>query len=183
MYFWTSSTCEGDGKEEEQDRGDHLGQGAHLLERESFWRFRNLTKKTTSLTKGCWPTVAEVGTVDNIILFFIFWFSRLENFLGFLSPTIWTLWKSFVQHKQCFFKVNYIFCHLMLVGKYICLIVKPDSGVPPKCQIRSRVCKLHCRLPSWSNRMASKKLDTLIWVILRCWGNSSILCQQNFDAL
>ena len=28
-----------------------------------------------------------------------------------------------------------------------------------------------------------KKKDGRIWVILRCWGNSSILCQQNSDAL
>ena len=29
---------------------------------------------------------------------------------------------------------------------------------------------------SWS-------LNMLLWLILRCWGNSSILCQQNSDAL
>ena len=32
----------------------------------------------------------------------------------------------------------------------------------------------------WSRK---KVLSPNIWVILRCWGNSSILCQQNSDAL
>ena len=29
----------------------------------------------------------------------------------------------------------------------------------------------------------SQKVVISVWLILRCWGNSSILCQQNSDAL
>ena len=43
---------------------------------------------------------------------------------------------------------------------------------------RSQSLSFHfCRI--WQVRVRRMK----IWVILRCWGNSSILCQQNSDAL
>ena len=71
--------CEGDGEEEEQDRGDHLGQGAHLLHRESFWRFRNLTKKLLHSPRAVDPLLQRLALLTTT-----YWFlspKRLENLL------------------------------------------------------------------------------------------------------
>ena len=89
-----------------------------------------MTKKTTLLTKGCWPTVAEVGTVDNNILVFVS--KKIGKPSGCCqAQQSENSKKSLVQHEQRLFKFNYIFCNLMLVDSSIGLLVYPDSGVLP----------------------------------------------------
>ena len=62
------------------------------------------------------------------------------------------------------------------VRKKIMLVLQ--ASLHPHCACLSRL------LPSRHNQVLTTIcVRSCIWVILRCWGNSSILCQQNSDAL
>ena len=81
-----------------------------------------------------------------------------------------------------------IFLAVLLILKF-CLLAGSMEGAPA-ATTRSQFQNMF-HLHAISNKcrahddimLAQMSFPRYIWVILRCWGNSSILCQQNSDAL
>ena len=127
-------------------------------------------------SNNCWPSLMKkyVSSKSNLFESILWklaesWIPPKRDLLLHRRRTCW-----FHRHffGACCIYMLYLSFHLSL---YIYLVI-----------LISRICLHICLcifISSYLYRIFVYTFVFCIWVILRCWGNSSILCQQNSDAL